>query len=33
DFDDYHMTKIHPGAVVIPAALAVGEKEHRDIVY
>jgi 2-methylcitrate dehydratase PrpD len=30
DFDDYHMTKIHPGAVVIPAALAVGEKEHID---
>ncbi|MFH1480591.1 MAG: MmgE/PrpD family protein, partial [Pseudomonadota bacterium] len=30
DFDDYHMTKIHPGAVVIPAAMAVGEKEHID---
>lgn len=30
DFDDYHMTKIHPGAVVIPAAFAIGEKEHSD---
>ncbi len=30
DFDDYHMTKIHPGAVVIPAAMACGEKEHID---
>ena len=25
DFDDYHNAKIHPGAVVIPAALTVGE--------
>ncbi|MDI7259281.1 MAG: MmgE/PrpD family protein [Thermodesulfobacteriota bacterium] len=30
DFDDYHMTKIHPGAAVIPAAMAVGEKEKID---
>jgi 2-methylcitrate dehydratase PrpD len=30
EFDDYHMTKIHPGAVVIPAAFAIGEKEHID---
>lgn len=30
DFDDYHMTKIHLGAAVIPAALAIGEKEHID---
>ena len=30
DFDDYHMTKIHPGAVVIPAALAIAEKERLD---
>jgi len=30
DFDDYHMTKIHPGAVVIPAAVAIGEKEGTD---
>lgn len=30
DFDDYHMTKIHPGAAVIPAAMAVGEKEQMD---
>ena len=26
DFDDYHRAKIHPGAVVIPAAVAVGEQ-------
>ena len=26
DFDDYHHTKIHPGAVVIPAALSMGER-------
>jgi 2-methylcitrate dehydratase PrpD len=25
DFDDYHNAKVHPGAAVIPAALAVGE--------
>lgn len=25
DFDDYHQAKIHPGAPVIPAAVAVGE--------
>ncbi len=25
DFDDYHQAKIHPGAPVIPAALAMGE--------
>ncbi|MBW1993606.1 MAG: MmgE/PrpD family protein, partial [Deltaproteobacteria bacterium] len=25
-----HMTKLHPGSVVIPAALAIGEKEHID---
>ena len=25
DFDDYHNAKIHPGAPVIPAAMAVGE--------
>ena len=30
DFDDLHMTKIHPSAVVIPASLAIGEKEHID---
>ena len=30
DFDDYHMTKIHPGSMVIPSALAVGEQEHID---
>ena len=30
DFDDYHMTKLHPGAVVVPAALAIGEKERID---
>ncbi len=26
ELDDFHQTKQHPGAVVIPAALAVGEK-------
>ncbi len=26
DFDDYHSAKLHPGSVVIPAALAVGER-------
>ncbi|MDP6389363.1 MAG: MmgE/PrpD family protein [Alphaproteobacteria bacterium] len=26
ELDDYHPTKLHPGAVVVPAALAVGEK-------
>ena len=25
DFDDYHTAKIHPGATVIPAAMAVGK--------
>jgi len=30
DFDDYHMTKNHPGAPVIPAALAIGERERID---
>ena len=25
ELDDYHQTKLHPGAVVVPAALAVGE--------
>ena len=34
DFDDYHNAKIHPGAPVIPAAMAVGEAigaSGRDI--
>jgi 2-methylcitrate dehydratase PrpD len=30
DFDDYHNVKIHPGAVVIPAAIAVGERAGAD---
>lgn len=30
DFDDYHVTKIHLGAPIIPAAIAIGEKEHID---
>jgi 2-methylcitrate dehydratase PrpD len=30
DFDDYHRAKIHPGAAVIPAAVAVGEKLRAD---
>jgi len=28
DFDDHARAKIHPGAVVIPAALALGEREN-----
>lgn len=28
DFDDHARAKIHPGAVVIPAALALAEREH-----
>jgi len=34
DFDDYHNAKIHPGAPVIPAAVAVGESlsaSGRDV--
>lgn len=30
DFDDHHRAKIHPGAAVIPAALALAEKHHAD---
>ncbi len=30
DFDDHHRSKIHPGAAVIPAALALAEKHHAD---
>jgi 2-methylcitrate dehydratase PrpD len=30
DFDDLHMTKIHPGSVVIPTGFAIGEREHID---
>jgi len=26
DFDDYHNAKIHPGAVVIPAVISIGER-------
>jgi 2-methylcitrate dehydratase PrpD len=26
DYDDYHHAKVHPGAVVIPAAVAIGER-------
>lgn len=26
ELDDFHQTKLHPGAVAVPAALAVGEK-------
>lgn len=29
DFDDHHRSKIHPGAAVLPAVLALGE--HREI--
>lgn len=28
DFDDYHNAKLHPGAVVVPTALAIAEKEN-----
>ena len=27
DFDDYHNAKLHPGAVVVPAALTMAERE------
>ena len=30
DFDDHHRAKIHPGAAVIPAALALAEQHHAD---
>lgn len=30
ELDDYHNVKIHPGAAVIPAAVAVAEKLGRD---
>lgn len=30
DFDDYHNAKVHPGAVVIPAAIAIGERAGAD---
>ena len=26
DYDDYHQAKVHPGAVVIPAAITIGER-------
>jgi 2-methylcitrate dehydratase PrpD len=26
DYDDYHRAKVHPGAVVIPAAISIGER-------
>jgi 2-methylcitrate dehydratase PrpD len=26
DYDDYHQAKVHPGAVVIPAAITMGER-------
>jgi len=28
DFDDLHLTKIHPGSVVVPAGIAIAEKDH-----
>lgn len=28
ELDDYHNSKLHPGAVVIPAALAIAEEQH-----
>lgn len=30
ELDDYHQAKLHPGAVVIPAALALGERVGAD---
>ncbi len=30
DFDDYHNAKIHPGAVVIPAAISMGERVNAS---
>ena len=30
ELDDYHNAKLHPGSVVIPAALALGEAEDSD---
>jgi 2-methylcitrate dehydratase PrpD len=30
ELDDYHNAKLHPGAVVVPAALAVAEKLNSD---
>src|SRR4030095_10594019 len=28
DFDDHSRAKIHPGAIVVPVALALGEREN-----
>jgi len=30
ELDDYHNAKLHPGAVVVPAAMAMAEKTHAD---
>ena len=30
ELDDYHQAKLHPGAVVIPAALAIAEKQGAN---
>jgi 2-methylcitrate dehydratase PrpD len=30
DFDDHHRAKIHPGAAVLPAVLALGERHQID---
>ena len=30
DFDDHSRAKIHPGAIVVPVALALGEREGVD---
>lgn len=30
DYDDYHRAKVHPGAVVIPAAISIGERMGAD---
>ncbi len=30
DYDDYHQAKIHPGAVVIPAVMTIGERTEAS---
>jgi 2-methylcitrate dehydratase PrpD len=30
DFDDHHRAKIHPGAAVLPAVMALGERQQID---
>jgi 2-methylcitrate dehydratase PrpD len=30
DYDDYHQSKVHPGAVVIPAVMTIGERTEAS---